>query len=99
MANKVFQKNDQLYAVISYTNKLTGILGDPTSVTVKLKTPAGVTTTYTYGVDAELTRTAVGVYQFLKKLTETGTYSIRSEGDGVLIGSIEMSFVVDTTAF
>lgn len=99
MANKLFQKNDQLYAVISFTNKLTGALADPTAVTVKVKVPAGTITTYTYGVDSNLTRISVGVYHFLLTLSTTGQYYIRAEGSGTLIGSFELPFLVDATQF
>lgn len=100
MATKLFQKNDELNVVISFTNKLTGVLADPTAVIVKVKFPDATSTTYTYGVFAGLTRLSTGVYRFLLTLSQTGKHYIRSEGSGALIGaSPEQSFDVDTTQF
>ena len=45
----------------TFTNAA-GAAVDPTVVTFTFRTPAGVATTYTYGVDAQLVKSATGVY-------------------------------------
>lgn len=41
-----------------------GALADPTTLVVTLRAPDGTQTTYTYLVNAEITRTSVGVFVF-----------------------------------
>lgn len=60
---------------------LTGnTLIDPSVVTLRMKTPAGVYTTYTYGVDVALVRSSAGHYHFLLTLSTLGTYSWKWTG-------------------
>jgi len=55
---------------------LTGnTLIDPTTVTLRIKNPAGTYTLYTYGVDVGLVRASTGHYHFLLTLASLGTYS------------------------
>lgn len=46
---------------VTFTNAA-GALFDPTTVTLRLRSPSSVTTSYTYGVDAALMRDSVGAY-------------------------------------
>ena len=39
-----------------------GVAQDPAAVLFKFTTPSGTTTTYTYGTDAELVKSATGIY-------------------------------------
>jgi hypothetical protein len=55
-------------------------LTDPSSVTCIVRTPAGVQTTYTYGVDAALSKVSVGLYQVVIHLQERGTYKWKWTG-------------------
>lgn len=99
MATRLFQVNDELNAVIVFTNKLTGALADPTTVTVKLSTPDAVTHSYVYLTNGEVTKISTGVYRFLVVLVLPGHYFIRAEGTGTIQGSIETEFDVDSTEF
>lgn len=47
---------------------------DPTTVVCKVRDPAGTQTTYTYGSDAELTKTATGVYSMKLLLDSPGIW-------------------------
>ena len=67
---------------------------DPTAVYVKYRTPAGVTTTLTYGVDAALVRDSLGTYHADVSITETGTWHYRWYSTGTGQGSEEHYFEV-----
>ena len=62
---------------------------DPTAVLFAFTTPAGVLTTYTYGVDAELIKSATGVYYADLAITESRTwrYRLYATGTGQSAGS------------
>ena len=47
---------------------------DPSTVSLSMKTPAGVTTAYEYLTDIEVEQESVGNYLFLLTLGEEGTY-------------------------
>lgn len=55
---------------------------DPTAVTVRVRAPDGTETSYVYGVDAEVVRTAVGRFRFDLTGTQAGEYLVRFEGTG-----------------
>lgn len=78
-----YQIGDLVRCSGEFTDDL-GAYVDPTSVFGKFKTPAGVTTTYQYGVDPELVRLSTGIYYFEVDVTELGIYyySVYSTGLG-----------------
>lgn len=58
-------------------------LADPTTVTLRIKTPGGVTTSYTYGA-AQITKASTGIFYKDIKLNEAGTYIYSWEGTGTV---------------
>ena len=68
---------------------------DPTTVTVIIKTPAGVVTAYVYGVDAAVKKAAVGDYYMDVSANEAGQDTYRWIGTGVAQAADEESFLVD----
>jgi len=72
----------------------TGTLIDPTAVFVKYRTPAGVTTTLTYGVDLALVRDSLGTYHADVSITAAGTWAYRWYSTGTGQGSEEHYFEV-----
>lgn len=60
----IYQPGDSV-RVLFYTRDNTEAPADATSVKVYLKNAVGIWTTYTYGVDAVLTKLATGSYQLL----------------------------------
>lgn len=74
MPKVVYDYGETVRARNTYTDADTGDLADPLGVAVVLQEPDGTETTYTYGVDAELTKVSTGVYQLLIALTQAGTY-------------------------
>ena len=65
---------------------------NPTATVFKFKTPGGTTTTYTYGTDAELVRSATGIYYADITIAEEGIYHYRLEGTGTVTAGGEDSF-------
>ncbi len=57
-------------------------LANPTTLVVQVQTPSGTTTSYTYGTDSELTRTATGTHQLLHTITASGTHQVRAVTTG-----------------
>lgn len=55
-------------------------LTDPSSVVFTLRVPVGTLTTYTFGVDAELTRESTGVYVITIILSAGGLHHYRFVG-------------------
>ncbi len=79
---------------ISVTFTVSGTATDPTAVTALVKTPADVTTTYVYGVDAEIVKTATGSYYIDQNLSESGTWAVAMVGTGAVVAVDERSFSV-----
>jgi hypothetical protein len=67
----------------AFTNSA-GTAQDPTVVKASVRTPAGVVTTYTYGVDAGLVKDSTGNYHLDVSAAEIGWYYYRwfSTGTG-----------------
>lgn len=62
MSGKIYTVGDSVRCTGTLKTS-TGVKEDTTgAVTFKVKSPAGVVTTYLYGTDAELVRSAEGVY-------------------------------------
>lgn len=73
--------------------RASGVLGDPTEVTLKVKDPLGTTTTYLWSL-AEVTREAAGIF-YVDVVPETpGRWFYRWIATGTLTGSVEESFRV-----
>ena len=66
---------------------MAGAAADPTTATLKVKTPAGVTTNYTY--PGTVTRLGVGSFQCDVALTEKGKWLYRWETDAPYQGACQ----------
>jgi len=75
---------DKIRATATFTDPDDGSPITPTTVSFRVVTPAGVGTTYVYGVDEEVTLISTGVYRVLIDLEESGKYKVRvwSTGTG-----------------
>ncbi len=72
---------------------------DPSAVYCRVKTPSGTTTTYTYGVDAALVKSATGIYYVDVSITEAGTWHYRFYSTGTGQAAGEESFVAKDSFF
>lgn len=79
---------------ITETFMLNGVPTDPTTVTFYLRDPHDDLTTYIFGVDAEITNPAVGVYKITLTPTLVGHFNYRVEGTGAVVAVCEGDFDV-----
>jgi hypothetical protein len=79
----VYDVGDRPRITVVFTN-LSDAATDPTMVSCFIHSPSGKTTVYTYGADADLTKSATGTYHLDFTLTEPGSYGWRFVGSGVL---------------
>ena len=93
-----YDKGDLVRVTGTFTNAA-GTAIDPAVVKFQFITPAGVTTTYTYGTDAEVVRSATGVYYVDINASQTGTYRYRFYSTGMGQAAAEGNFRVDTSSF
>lgn len=84
-----FVIGQEITSTVKFRNKTTGALVDPTTVIWKWRTPSGVETTYTYGVDSEVTKTGTGEYVGTITILEYGTHASKWKGTGAAVGADE----------
>lgn len=72
---------------------------NPDAIMFKVKTPAGVVTTYTYGTDTALVREATGIYHVDVNATDAGEYVYRFWSTGTGQAASEGKFFVRSTLF
>lgn len=70
---------------------------DPTGVVFRVRSPAGVTTSYVYETDEEVVRTGSGRYRIDVEAALPGLYFYRWEGTGVGQGVAEGGFRVEAS--
>jgi hypothetical protein len=75
-------------------------LTDPSTVIFIWRTPAGVETSYTYGVDSQVTKTSTGVYAFAAPtVAASGRHWCRAKGTAGLIAAAEYPIQARISAF
>ena len=70
---------------------------DPTTIQIKFKTPAGLTTTWTYGTDNQVVKDSVGVYRADVNVNSAGEWNVSVHGTGAAQGAAAAKFIVDAT--
>lgn len=73
---------------------------DPTTVAIRVLSPSKVETTYTYGTDAEVTKSSVGDYAADITPDESGRWHFRwqTTGSGTTL-AFEGDFIVQASPF
>ena len=71
---------------------------DPTTVTLKIKTPAGIITSYTYA-SGEVTKSGTGEYYKDFVLNQSGTWYYYWQGTGAVVAADEEWLSVKDTVF
>lgn len=85
---------------VGYTFKNSaGVATDPTAVTLKIQTPAGVETSHVYGTDINVTRSGAGIYAYPLEFAESGIYTIRWIGTGAVVKADEETIPVKPSRF
>lgn len=76
-----------------------GAPADPSTVKVKIRTPAGAESELTYLTDAAVLRDSVGAYHVDVTLAQVGAYRFRWVGAGALVAAQETSLSVGPSGF
>jgi hypothetical protein len=96
-----YDRGDVVRTTATFTNTA-GTAADPTAVVARVRTPNSpptTFTTYTYGVGADIVKTATGVYYLDVTCSLGGTYYVRWEGTGAVVQAEEDTWDVDQGAF
>jgi uncharacterized protein YfaS (alpha-2-macroglobulin family) len=97
MAN-VYDKGDLVQCACVFTDG-NGAALDPGTVTFKVTNPAGTTTTYVYGTDAQLVKSGTGNYYVNVSAAGGGEWLYRFESTGTGQAAVEGRFRVQGSAF
>jgi hypothetical protein len=92
MTTATYNINDRV--TLDGTFKANNVLTDPTNVFCVVQTPAGVPTTYHYGVDSELVRDSTGVYHIDIFPTQSGLWKYAFEGEDSVQITTQAAFYV-----
>lgn len=72
---------------------------DPSTITFKVKVPAGTVTTYVYGTDVQVVKDSTGNYHVDWAATAEGIHAWRFEGTGTCQAAAEQQFTVSDSRF
>lgn len=84
---------------LTATFEISDTATDPTAVTFKVRAPSGTVTTYIYGTDAQLVKSATGVYYVDYTPAAEGIYAWRMAGTGTCVAAEEQQFTVKDSRF
>lgn len=95
MSEATYDVGDLVQATGTFTDAPTGgSAHDPTAVSFTMKEPDGTRTTYVYGTDAEVVRSATGIYYVNWSATQEGRHYYRWFATGTGQAAEEGSFIV-----
>ena len=95
-----YDVGDQVKCEAAFTNATTGAAVDPTNVYFQIKNPqTQAITTYTYGVDPEITNPSTGSYAISVNATIHGIWFYRWYSTGTGMAAGENSFSVKDSEF
>ena len=97
-ATDTFDIGDLVRCEGRFTN-LVGTLIDPATVTFKIKDPNGAVTTYSYPADAQVIKSATGIYYVDVNATKAGTWYYRFYSTGTSQAAGETAFKVAASQF
>ena len=84
MPYNIYDFGELVKVSTTFKNATTGGVIDPDVVKLSIRTPAGIVTTYTYGVDSDLIKEDVGQYYAMIDANQAGFWFYRwwSTGSG-----------------
>ena len=97
----IYDRGDVVRSTATFTNTA-GTATDPTTITARLRLPdtnSADATAYVYGTDAEVVKSATGVYYMDVTCSRAGTYYVRWEGTGAVVQAEEDTWDVDPGHF
>lgn len=90
MTTRIYDVGDTVRCTATFS--VAGTNTDPSTVTFKVKLPSGSITTYLYGTDVELVKSAVGIYYADVSATAAGGYAYRFSSTGTAKAAAEHRF-------
>ncbi len=94
-----YPQGSLLRLTVTFENAQTNVATDPTVVTLQVGTPAGITTTSTYGVGMTIQKTAAGMYYADVEANEAGTWNWYWRGTGAVIAARDGTYTVTPSGF
>ena len=91
-------RDDLVRATATFANSA-GTATDPTTVTVYVKNPAGTLSTYIYGTDAEVVKSATGIFYIDVDCNKAGEWHVRFKGTGAVAQTVRGIIRVETDPF
>jgi len=91
-------KGDTVRCTGTFTDS-DGTAADPTAVLFQFKDPSGNAATYTYGTDAELVKSGIGVYYVDVDADEAGTWVYRFYATGTGKSAAQSTFGIKKSEF
>lgn len=73
---------------------VSGVSTDPTTVTIRYKTPQDIITSWVYLTDIQVVKSSTGTYYADISVTEGGLWKFRWEGTGTAHGANQSTFTV-----
>jgi hypothetical protein len=101
MTEGPYDIGDGLVATVTFD--VAGVATDPTTVTAKVRNPAGTVTTYTYSAapgqpDPHIVRSSAGVYTLTLVPDAAGTWLVQWTGTGAVTAVDDQSYTVVPSA-
>lgn len=96
-ATDIYDVGDGPFVTCTFKN-ISDVATDPTTVTATVLEPDGTTTTYSYGTDAALERTATGIYRLRVTFDVAGEWAVKFFGTGTIVAAAETIIRVRTSA-
>lgn len=93
-----YSKGDLVRCTATFATNA-GVATDPTAVIFQVSDPAGTTTTYVYGTDTQLVRSATGMYYVDVDANRSGTWRYRFYSTGTGQAADEGAFKVKDSWF
>lgn len=98
LALQEFDLGDAPRVIVTFRD-FSGVLADPTTVTVKIKKGDGSIVTKLFGTDVEVVKDSAGIYHIDIDTDMSGTWTVRGEGTGAVKAAIEQRFKVKESDF
>jgi hypothetical protein len=98
MRSNEYYPGQEVRISASFSN-LANVATDPSSVTIKVKSPSESVETFVYGTDSELAKDGTGLYHLNYTPDIHGVWFYRVESTGPATAAKEGTFVVKESAF
>lgn len=96
----IYDIGDKTRLSVTFLN-IAGAVADPTTVTLKLRTPApaSVESSHVYGVDIAVVRESTGIYHYDLSLPTSGVWWYRWDATGAVEAADEQFLTVRASRF